>query len=218
MASHTLWGTSMEAPPDDLAKVQECLAELRLRYPAGAMDCLDQVLEAYLTLRRRSSGRSRGSDPWGADALALQAALWAVRRLLLGFFPSSRTKREGDDCSPQAEAAYAAFAQVLGEQARRTSDSTEALLSGLILEWLDMTRAGPGANDRPPVSQVDWDLPHLSRVVDRLERLFRPWLPHLRQQVFRVRGKPVAPATQVTAIRPWPGSGGGSPILPARHA
>lgn len=217
MASHTPWGNSMEAPPDHLAKVQESLAELRMRFPAAAMDCLDQVLEAYLTLRQRSSGLSRGRDPRSEDALALQAALWAVRRLLLGFFPSSRTKREGDDCSPQAEAAYTGFAQALGEQARCTRDSTEALLSGLILEWVDMTRAGPGAHDRPPVSQVDWDLPHLSRVVGRLERLFRPWLPHLRQQVFRVRDTPVA-ATQVAALRPWPGSGGGSPIFPARRA
>lgn len=211
----------MEVPPNDLTKVQESLAELRLRFPAAAMDCLDQVLEAYLALRLQPSGLPCGSDLRdlrAEDVLALQGALWAVRRLLLAFFPSSRTKREGDDCSPEAEAAYAGFAQALGEQARRTSDSTQALLSGLILDWLDMTRAGPGASHRPPVSQVDWDLPHLSRVVDQLERLFRPWLPQLRQQVFRLRGTPAGPASQFTALPMRRGPGGVPPIRPARRA
>lgn len=208
----------MEAPPDDLRNVQASLAELRLRFPAGAMDCLDDVLEAYLRLCRQPFCRSPGGDRRAEDADALHSALWAVRRLLLGYFPSNRAKREGDDCSLEAQAAYAGFAQALGEQASRCSDATEALLSGLILDWLDMSRPGPGPSDRPPASQVDWDLPHLSRVLDRLERLFRPWLPHLRQQVFRVRGAPAAPATQVTAIRPWSGPGGRPPIVPARHA
>ena len=111
----------MDALPNDLAKVRESLAELRMRFPAAAMDGLDQLLEAYLALL--------SDDPAGRDRAATggarQGALWAARRVLLRFFPSNRVECDGDDCSPEAVAAYAGFARALDQQARRDAHGAE---------------------------------------------------------------------------------------------
>ena len=197
----------MEALPNDFARVRESLADLRVRFPAAAMDGLDQLMGAYLGLLRE--------DPASAETGgARQGALWAARRVLLRFFPTSRAERDGDDGSPEALAAYAGFARALGQQAQREGDRAGGVVAELILEWLDMLRGDPGSPGSGQRSRVEWDLPHLARVVGALERLFQPWLPHLRQQVFRVRGGPAAPALRSSAALPHPAGAG---TRPASH-